>query len=120
MLPWRALHTMRVRLAGAVSAPVALQTVQPPDAQPQQPAQMGDAGRVSLVLCGNELKVELADVLLDDLDYWEVDPDWDGKIFHSVAQVARPRKKGVISGGGNDPLHPGSKTGLRAICQRER
>jgi len=34
--------------------------------------------------------------VLDDrqLDYWEVDPDWDGKVFHSLGQVTRsPRKK---------------------------
>ncbi len=105
----RALQTMRVRLAGAVSAPVALQTVQPPDTQPQQPVQMGDAGRISLVLCGNELKVELADVLLEGLDYWEVDPDWDGTTFHSVAQVARPRKKGVAPAAVAIPFIPGAK-----------
>jgi hypothetical protein len=31
-----------------------------------------------------------------DLDYWEVDPDWDGKIFRSVAQAVRPVRSGVI------------------------
>jgi len=25
-----------------------------------------------------------------DLDYWEVDPDWDGKLFQSAAQAKRP------------------------------
>jgi adenine specific DNA methylase Mod len=31
-----------------------------------------------------------------DLDYWEVDPDWDGKIFKSAAQAKRPVRSGDI------------------------
>jgi DNA modification methylase len=34
--------------------------------------------------------------LVADLDYWEVDPAWDGKVFHSAAQAIRPRKKGDL------------------------
>jgi len=30
------------------------------------------------------------------LDYWEVDPDWDGKMFMSVAQAVRPARSGEI------------------------
>jgi DNA modification methylase len=31
-----------------------------------------------------------------ELDYWEVDPAWDGKIFRSVAQAKRPVRSGEI------------------------
>jgi DNA modification methylase len=31
-----------------------------------------------------------------DLDYWEVDPDWDGISFKSVAQAKRPARHGNI------------------------
>ena len=31
-----------------------------------------------------------------DIDYWEVDPAWDGKIFRSVAQAKRPVRNGNI------------------------
>ena len=31
-----------------------------------------------------------------DLDYWEVDPAWDGKKFRSIAQARRPVRSGVI------------------------
>jgi len=31
-----------------------------------------------------------------DLDYWEVDTNWDGKIFKSVAQAKRPGRSGEI------------------------
>jgi site-specific DNA-methyltransferase (adenine-specific) len=38
-------------------------------------------------------------ILLDtklDLDYWEVDPDWDGVTFKSVVQAGRPIRHGAI------------------------
>jgi DNA modification methylase len=31
-----------------------------------------------------------------DLDYWDVDPDWDGKMFKSAAQAKRPVRRGAI------------------------
>jgi DNA modification methylase len=31
-----------------------------------------------------------------DIDYWEVDPNWDGKIFRSFAQAIRPVRSGDI------------------------
>jgi len=31
-----------------------------------------------------------------DLDYWEVDPDWDGKLFKSMMQAKRPVRSGDI------------------------
>ena len=31
-----------------------------------------------------------------DLDYWEVDPAWDGKMFKSAAQAKRPVRSGKI------------------------
>ncbi len=38
-------------------------------------------------------------ILLDtklDLDYWEIDPAWDGKTFKSAAQAKRPARSGEI------------------------
>jgi hypothetical protein len=32
-----------------------------------------------------------------DLDYWEVDPAWDGRCFRSAAQAYRPNGSGDIS-----------------------
>lgn len=31
-----------------------------------------------------------------DFDYWEADPEWDGKIFRSAAQAKRPVRSGNI------------------------
>jgi len=46
-----------------------------------------------------------------DLDYWEVDPNWDGKSFRSAAQSKRPVRSGEI------PMDMKVKTG-RNICIR--
>ena len=46
-----------------------------------------------------------------DLDYWEVDPDWDGRIFRSAAQAKRPVRRGEI------PLELKIKVGS-SVCIR--
>jgi hypothetical protein len=33
----------------------------------------------------------------EDIDYWEIDPDWDRQVFRSAVQAIRPRKRDVIS-----------------------
>jgi site-specific DNA-methyltransferase (adenine-specific) len=81
---WRAVHTTRSRLSEAGS-PFSLQQ----DAQsaiPSTPAFI----KVDL-LAGS---VRLVDA--PDLDYWEVDPAWDGKTFRSAAQARRPNRSGKI------------------------
>lgn len=53
-----------------------------------------------------------------DLDYWEVDPAWDGKIFRSAAQGKRPVRSGDI------PLElktrAGSNVCIRLVTARGR
>ncbi len=44
----------------------------------------------------NNGKVTLPPDLISQVDYWEMDPDWNGKIFHSRVQAARPWRKGDI------------------------
>ena len=34
---------------------------------------------------------------MDSVDYWEVDPDWDGETFQSKAQAVRPVRTGDIA-----------------------
>jgi len=46
-----------------------------------------------------------------DLDYWEVDPAWDRKIFKSITQAKRPVRSGTL------PLELKIKTGSN-ICIR--
>ncbi len=42
--------------------------------------------------------VTLPPDLISQVDYWEMDTDWDGEIFHSSFQAARPWRKGDIPG----------------------
>jgi len=46
-----------------------------------------------------------------DLDYWEVDPDWDGKIFKSVVQAKRPVRGDEI------PMRLKIKSGRKACIR---
>ncbi len=46
-----------------------------------------------------KIKLSKNSVVLEtklDLDYWEVDPNWDGKTFKSAAQASRPVRSGEI------------------------
>jgi hypothetical protein len=47
-----------------------------------------------------------------ELDYWEVDPAWDGTTFKSAAQAARAPRSGEI------PKELKVKTGGDALCLR--
>lgn len=98
---WRAIHTTRSRfvqdaallgeggeMVGNPPLRVALQR------EGDIPPQIRQTRPGAVKLAGN--RVSLHPNLPDELDYWEVDPDWQGDVFHSVAQAARPRRKGKI------------------------
>lgn len=53
--------------------------------------------------------------ILSELDYWEVDPDWDGRLFHSAAQAARSRKALPIASELSVPIPPGKKSCIRWV-----
>jgi len=84
---FRALHTTRSRLAD-LQAPFTLErdTILPQQIQPAPKSVKVDASEESICL-----KTGL------DLDYWEVDPAWDGDIFRSAAQAKRSIRSGEIS-----------------------
>ncbi|MCJ7733895.1 MAG: site-specific DNA-methyltransferase [Anaerolineales bacterium] len=42
-------------------------------------------------------QVALPAEIISQVIYWEVDPDWQGDIFHSKFQAARPWRKGDLS-----------------------
>ena len=84
---FRALHTTRMRLA-SLQAPFSIEH---------------DAAFVPVITpAPKSLKFELSkdSICLQtklDLDYWEVDPAWDGKLFKSAAQATRPVRSGEIA-----------------------
>ena len=98
---WRAVHTTRARLAELPGPPFRLlreTKAQIPFVQDLKNKSMLDVSRDS-----QEYKdiphwiLTLNATKRDEIDYWEADPAWDGKEFHSAAQNIRPKKKGRIS-----------------------
>ena len=88
-LSWRAVHTARIRHIAGSNKPFNLLR----ETSLKDERLIGQAGDVTL--SGYLLAVNPD--LLADLDYWEVDPDWDGQVFRSAAQAIRPRKKLPLS-----------------------
>jgi len=85
---WRAVHTSRARLLGTTSEPFEMSKlgglkVESPTLLPST---------ISLQFAGNYVRLETE----LDLDYWEIDPAWDGQVFHSAAQAVRPHRKGSL------------------------
>jgi DNA modification methylase len=98
---FRALHTTRVRLTG-IQASFSLErdsSLTPMLSSPPKTT------RVKLSKDTISLETKL------NLDYWEVDSDWDGQVFKSIAQARRPVRSGEL------PLELKIKTGGK-ICIR--
>jgi DNA modification methylase len=86
----RAVQTSRARLVRQASEPFSLLVEQ---------AHMGSwahgtgspTADLKVKVEGNTVRIEGDS--LDQVDYWEVDPDWDGGFFRSAAQAVRPLRK---------------------------
>jgi hypothetical protein len=106
---WWAVHTTRSRLVTQKVNPFSLQLVQ------AKAEKTGDANHMYEMMDANQFTLDIRsssqgsdqkpgniEVSIDqpevqtELDYWEVDPNWDGNIFRSVAQAVRPNRKGEI------------------------
>jgi DNA modification methylase len=84
---WRAIHTTRTRLVDATCRPFTLQR----DAEINIPT--GEQS-IHCEKDGNTLLITDA----SNIDYWEIDPEWEGGIFQSRMQAHRPKRSGVIPG----------------------
>jgi DNA modification methylase len=84
---FRAIQTTRSRLTVS-EAPFSLER---DSSFPLSVLPVPKSTKVHLLGDGVSLETEL------DLDYWEVDPDWDGVTFKSAAQATRPVRTGTIS-----------------------
>jgi len=82
---WRAIHTTRERLVEELRTPFTLyrETVAaiPTESLP-------------CPVVVSSLNISLKDP--PALDYWEIDPAWDGKIFRSAIQTRRPNRSAEI------------------------
>jgi DNA modification methylase len=84
-ISWRAIHTCLARLCHSQEQPFSFQTLQdkPLRFQPfpfEGPVAVHQAERLVCQLLHPE-----------QVEYWEVDPAWDGQVFRSFAQASRPR-----------------------------
>jgi site-specific DNA-methyltransferase (adenine-specific) len=97
----RAIHTTRQRLAASSIESFSFERDACFDLQ------YVDSPKIKVDILPNAVKI---DTHLP-IDYWEIDPAWDGEIFKSAAQAQRPLRSGEI------PNELKIKTGRR-VCIR--
>lgn len=89
----RAVKTCQARLVRQGSQPFALLVEQAQheegciEPSPKPGMQLSVAGDQVHLVGGDD----------NQLEYWEVDPDWDGQLFRSASQAVRPLRKGDVS-----------------------
>jgi DNA modification methylase len=86
---YRAIHTSRLRLVKASSPVFAVKQLSG-SVSTKEVTQPTHSLRIKL----EAQKVFLITEKPEEIDYWEVDPAWDGKVFHSYVQAFRPHGKG--------------------------
>ena len=87
-ISFRALHTTRSRLVEQAREPFAMFSSDPGNIHPEN-------NTLSFSLESDQLTVNLVAPGME-IDYWEVDPAWNGQVFHSVAQVHRSNNSSSI------------------------
>jgi DNA modification methylase len=100
---WRAVHTTRTRLVQDQAPPFMIykgKQAKIPDAEASMARK--------LVPELSDRSLVLDESIASEIDYWEVDPEWDGVLFRSAVQGVRPRRKGSIPHSLDLPAAPGS------------
>jgi len=103
-ISWRALHTTRSRLVEQAQNPFTVFSSHPGNFNTQNKSLSfsleNDRSTVNLSASGMEI------------DYWEVDPAWNGQVFHSVAQVRRTNHSSSI------PFKIKLPSAVKKVCLR--
>lgn len=84
---FRAVHTTRSRLISSETSPFSLER------DSSFPFPVSPAGKTTRA---NRSKGSISIEAPMQLDYWEVDPEWNGKTFKSAAQAFRPSRSADI------------------------
>jgi len=97
----RAVHTTRARIildqqdpSASISASAGVSVERELGVASQSPLTFKDLGLPFPRIQSDS--VILPSEILPRVMYWEVDPNWDGKLFHSREQAARPWRKGDL------------------------
>lgn len=101
---WRAIHTSCSRLVRAVTPPFEILRqsdshigdMPPPDDIPSSFATAAEDELVAFSATDESETVCLNPQFTEQVDYWEVDPAWNGEVFQSAVQAVRPLRKGQI------------------------
>jgi len=103
---WLAVHTTRKRLISINANPFVLQK------ELNAEINIRNLDQPNSIEFKDE-SISLGSAIVPDLDYWEVDPSWDGELFYSAGQAVRPLKKEPI--GQEIQLSPSSLGNLCCI-----
>ena len=112
---FRAVHTARTRLVQSASRISAGHPSGEESFTVQTISQGIDTQNAVLNLHWDGQAVKMDPEMMPELDYWEVDPDWDGKIFRSAAQAFRPRKTQLIASELSIPVPTGKRSCVRWV-----
>lgn len=98
---WRAVHTARARLSAETAEPFGMLRVVPIGESGRSiklppPVKLDSQRIVHANIEEGNLRLNIEAALQAEVDYWEVDPDWDGRIFRSALQGRRPPRRGEI------------------------
>ncbi|NLG73208.1 MAG: site-specific DNA-methyltransferase [Chloroflexi bacterium] len=99
---WRAVHTTRARLVQEAGAPPFI--IQRAGGTPVPCCPVQDNEWIHLDASSRRVRIDLQQ--LPELDYWEVDPGWDGQVFRSAVQAVRPARAGTIRSELELPVSP--------------
>jgi DNA modification methylase len=92
---WRAIHTTRERLVETLRTPFTLS---------RETTASTPTNALACPFVVSNLTLSLKDP--PALDYWEIDPAWDGKIFRSAIQAWRPNRSTDIPSEIKMPVAP--------------
>jgi len=90
-ISFRAVHTTRTRLAQSGAPPFSIE-----QASDCTSSLLLDRLSMAYTVKLVEEKVSLIAEQTDEIDYWEIDPAWDGKLFRSAVQAVRPFRRGRL------------------------
>ncbi len=105
---WRAIHTTRLRLLNTAQHPFKIYHQKRYAPAHSIPTALANTAQINLSRSEGNFRVQLQEDIINGLDYWEIDPDWNREFFRSRFSASRSFRKEGIS---DVMLVPGELTG---------